>query len=177
MIQRVSALIRATEVSCMPLQRSTRQFQFFPAFSVSQTLRCHLGSRKLWRRDSLLRRLLERERQRDQLRLAARRAGEAHVERRRLRIEPGGKRERTGALRHWHEAVRHRHRRIARARRDAGAAHAGKEQRVEAVRLERGVDAVRRRQQDVLATIRRRSGRGRPADPSRPRCRGWPGRT
>ena len=79
-------------------------------FVLRNTLRRRRG------RHALLRRLLERVRDLDQLRLAALRADEADAERRRLGVEPGGER----LLRRVrHHAERHRDDRIAGARGDA----------------------------------------------------------
>ena len=87
-------------------------------------------SRRRRRRHALLRRLLERVGDLDQLRLAALRADEADAERRRLRVEPG--RERL-LRRVRHHAERHRDDRIAGARGDARARSAGRDERIELV--------------------------------------------
>ena len=126
------------------------------------------------RRHALLRRLLERVRELDQPRLAARRAGEAHAERRRLRVEA---RPETPASAHSAPA------RTARSRSDSPACAAmpaplaaGKQHRVEPLRLHHLVDAVRRRRAACPSRGRPRSARDPPRGPSRRRCRGcdWP---
>src|SRR4029078_11704690 len=95
-------------------------------------------SRKQRRRNLSLRCLLERVRELDELRLTARGAGETHVVWRRLGFKARRKGVRPGTAGHGNEAKWYGDRWVAGARRDAGAAHAGEEQCVEPVRLQRG---------------------------------------
>jgi hypothetical protein len=103
------------------------------------------------RRNALLRRLLERVGNLDQLRLAALSADESHPERRGLRVESG----REGLLlrRIRHHAERHGDDRITRARRDAGARSSGRDERIELIRLQHAVDALIAAQAAILRIV------------------------
>src|SRR5262245_22147676 len=103
------------------------------------------------RRRSVLRGLLERVRELEQTRLAARHAGEAHPEWRRLRVEACWK---GGRRRVRRRAERHDDRRISGPGRERGAERGRKDQRVETVRFHRAIDAVRRGHLDVACAIR-----------------------
>ena len=76
--------------------------------------------------------------------------GEAHAERRRLRVESRRERRR-GRI--GHDAGRHDDRGIAGPRGEARAGSAGKEQRVEPVRLHRRVDAFDAAQAQILRPV------------------------
>src|SRR5277367_3945091 len=97
-------------------------------------------SRRAGRRNTALGGLLERIPELDQAWLTARHPSEAHAERRWLRIEPF--RKRLLERRIGNQAERYDHGGISRLGGDAGAVGGREQQRVQVVRLHRGVDTV-----------------------------------
>src|SRR5262245_6968672 len=101
-----------------------------------------------WWRNAPLGGLLECVGKRDQPRLAAGAAREAHAERRGLYVEASGKTAKDWRIDHhgeWHD-----HGRIARARRQRGAEPAGKQQRIKSFGAHDLVDAVRGGEGNIL---------------------------
>ena len=147
------------------------RFQNVPLRRVPANTRILIGSCPLCRcgacsvradrrRHALLRRLLERVRELDQPRLAARHAGEADAEAARLRVEAGRERRRRRVR---HHAERHDHRRIAGPRGDGRRRSApGNSIASRPFGFHHLVDAVRRRRARCPWRDRPRSARDPP---------------